>query len=228
MCIVGLSEPGWYHIQECIPNQDCILTGLKDRYRVIVLADGVSTCSKSGEGARIACIKTRDFVLVNAERLFRYKEETISEYIVDNVYRALSRESAVNNCDVNDYSSTLSAVLFDSKTNKAISFHLGDGIILLANDKGCSVLGAPSDHHNGTPVTTTEKAFKLSTVIKCDIANDNSVLICSDGAWTHMYNKGLLKKEVLECIVKCKFYLLDDYIRASRPDDDYSYVAMKI
>ncbi len=225
---MGLSEPGFYHVQECVPNQDCILAGTVNNYRVAVLADGVSTCRCSGQGAFLACSKTRSFLLNNAEDVFEYDKESIAEYIVDSVYRSLCEVSNVNGDAPADYSSTLSAVLYDRRSHRLVCFHLGDGLILLANRKGCRALCIPGSRINGTAVTTTIGAHKVSVVVKEDISFDKHVLLCSDGAWENMYRKGFLKNEPLKYITKGRFNALDNYIRNTHPNDDYSYIAMKL
>ncbi len=228
MRMIGISEPGLVHKCEGLCNEDCIMTGNTERYRVIVLADGVSTCSCSGIGARIACEKTMSYLLDDAEDIFGYDEKTIADYVLGLVNLAICEEARSNGNDIRDYSSTLSAVLYDCETRSAIVFHLGDGLILLTNSNFCKVIGKPYDHSDGTPVTTTEGAGKMSIIRKIDVSDGDYILIFSDGAWDQMYKKGSLMKDVMGFIINGKFDKLNEYIRNRVPEDDYSYIGMSL
>ena len=228
MSRIGISETGLFHKRDGLVNEDHIMTGSTDRYRVIVLADGVSTCRCSGIGARIACEKTKDYLLGNAKDVFSYEEVTIAEYVLGLVNRAICETAESDGNDICDYSSTLSAVLYDSETCKAIVFHLGDGLILLVNDNGCKVIGMPYDHSVGTPVTTTEGVCKMSIVRKIDTSDSSYILMFSDGAWDLIYTKGSLMKEVMNFIINGEFDKLNDYLRNRVPEDDYSYIGMSL
>ena len=227
---MSLNCQGSNHARTSIPNQDYVSGGIDStgRYKVIVLADGVSSCRYSGEGARIACIKTKQFLLDNAQKIFGYKNEVISEYVVGIVCLELSSYAERNGGIIADYSSTLSAVLYDSIERKAVIFHLGDGLILLVNNCDCRVVGVPSNNYQGTPVTTTEDVFKLPLVSRIDVQDNKYILICSDGAWEHMYSEGLLKSEISNYITSGNFAKLDNYIINKKPEDDYSYVVMDL
>ena len=50
----SFTKTGKYHLSNEINNQDAYATGSNERFDAIVLADGVSSCKKGGQGAEIA------------------------------------------------------------------------------------------------------------------------------------------------------------------------------
>lgn len=53
--IKELCKAGKRHTEAGLDNQDVVMSAENDRYTVIALADGVSTCKESKKGAYTAC-----------------------------------------------------------------------------------------------------------------------------------------------------------------------------
>ena len=55
-----------------------------------------------------------------------------------------------------------------------------------------------------------------------------SILICSDGAWTQMFEKGKLKPEVMEFLGNSQFDAVKEFLNSQNCFDDYSFIALDL
>lgn len=222
------SVAGKYHDFKSENNQDALLYRENGKYYAMVLADGVSTCAHSREGAMIACETVIGFLLEQSERLFCMDERDIANSIVQNVRYHLEKKVEEYHNSIDDYSSTLACVLIDNMNNRMLYFSVGDSLITATKNDNCYVVAMPSDSRNGCCVTTSFNAFSMSKVGIIDIGDISSVMISSDGAWHLMYRRNRMQQDIKDTIVKHEYDKLKEMLLEKERFDDCSFVAMDL
>lgn len=227
------SNVGTRNSNNNLENQDFAFSEELNEFEVISLADGVSTCSKSKEGAEIAAKAVAFYLLKNAEFLLNFKDdEQRKKIIVDYVLKQLTDKANHDGISVDEYSSTLSAVLFDKKTNKAMTFNLGDNLIMALYEDKCHIVGMPGDNRNGTVVTTTKGASYEASSQIIDMVNSNinaeDIVIFSDGAWKELYSGTRITPELYTLLVERRFDLIQEFLAQRNPSDDNSFINLNI
>ena len=222
------SIKGKRHEQNGQGNQDVVKSGSNERFSVITLADGVSTCKKARKGAQIACRATKSLMLGNGEYIARCSSRDLAWNVVYNVNFELQKQAAKDQTEPEEYSSTLSSVLYDKRENTLTIFSVGDGIVFGVGKKGFRILAMPSDSREGTCVTTTRGAFRRAVARTIGRDGIDAVWICSDGAWREMFEYGRMKREVAELIENKNFRGLMDLFKKRHSNDDMSFIALDV
>lgn len=248
------SKIGSYHVDNGTENQDFIYTGSNDKYDIIVLADGVSTCKQAQVGAELAATELARLLLAKGEYFMDFSEEAVAELALAHVKWELNRIAENDEMPVDEYSSTLAAVLREKKTNKLLLYSLGNALLLGIKDKKVSVIFQPGDTRNGTIVTTTIGAEKATNVRFVEgkakaytsrrkkngeferkpiyrygsIAEYDNIIILSDGAWKEMYTRGHMDPAALEYVKNEYFELLEIFLKRKNPFDDCSFVTIEL
>lgn len=227
------SNIGTHNASNNAGNQDFALSDELNNYEVVVLADGVSTCSKAREGAEIAAKAAAYLMLANAEFLLGFNDEKQrNKLVVDYVLKKLTEKANSDGISVDEYSSTLSAVLFDRTTNKALTFNLGSNMIMALYGDKTHIIGIPGDDTHGTVVTTTKGAsFEASSQI-IDTVNSSvqaeDFVMFTDGAWKSLYGGARLLPEVQTLLIEKRFDLLQQFLQQKNPFDDNSFINLNI
>lgn len=222
------SQKGKRHEQNGESNQDVVKSGRNGRFCVITLADGVSSCKKSEKGARIACAVTNRLMLGNGEYLGQCSGSDLASDIVYNVNFALQRQARRDAMPTEEYSSTLSSVLYDRLMNTLTIFSVGDSMILGVGKNGFRMLAMPSDSRDGTCVTTTRGASRQAVARTIDRDGIDAVWICSDGAWREMFEAGRMKRDVAKLFEQRNYQGLKDYFTQRHSSDDMSFIALDV
>ena len=222
------SIKGKRHEQNGQGNQDVVKSGSNERFSVITLADGVSTCKKARKGAQIACRATKSLMLGNGEYIARCSSSDLAWNVVYNVNFEIQKQAAKDKTEPEEYSSTLSSVLFDKKENTLTIFSVGDGIVFGVGKNGFRILAMPSDSREGTCVTTTRGAFRQAVALTIERDGIDTVWICSDGAWREMFEYGRMKSEVAKIIENRNFQGLKDLFEKHHSNDDMSFIALDV
>ena len=248
------SKTGSYHVDNGTENQDFIFTGSNDKYDIIVLADGVSTCKQAQVGAELAATELARLLLAKGEYFMNFSEETVAELALAHVKWELNRIAENDEMPVDEYSSTLAAVLREKKTNKLLLYSLGNALLLGIKDKKVSVIFQPGDTRNGTIVTTTIGAEKATNVRFVEgkakaytsrrkkngeferkpiyrygsIAEYDNIIILSDGAWKEVFKRGRMDPAAQEYVKNEYFELLEIFLKRKNPFDDCSFVTIEL
>ena len=221
------SKTGKRHRDLLIENQDYFLHSETDKVEMIILADGVSSCSKSRKGAQIACETVEKILALNGTQLFELDKNIVANLILDNVLSAFKNEQIKDKCEITDYSSTLCFVCLDKAKDRVLSFSLGDSMIYKLSENGCVLLNQPDSFFgNKCCVTTTMGA---SEKVKIDMLNSeeiNGMMICSDGAWSLFYNQNVFDEELWEHSKKQNYYEFKKYLDNCVNIDDSSFIIM--
>lgn len=222
------SVTGTQHLTGNGENQDAICYGTNKNYSVISLADGVSCCKEAKAGAQIASRSITHLLLKEGSCFLQFEKKLIAEFALSQILYEL-KEQAVRDLEkIEEYSSTIASVFFDRKRRKLLLFSLGDSMILGAGNGKCRILAAPSDSSLGCYVTTTEHASTVVSVKVIDLGFMESILICSDGAWTQMFLRDRIKPEVAVWLIHHEFEKLKEFLVKQKCFDDCSFVSMNL
>lgn len=222
------SLKGKLHEQNGESNQDIVCSGSNERFSVITLADGVSTCRKGRKGAQIACQVTKNLMLRNGEYISGCSSEELANDIVQNVTYEIQKQAALDKVDPEEYSSTLSSVLYDKHLNTLTIFSVGDGIIFGVGGNGFRVLAMPSDSREGTCVTTTRGASRQAVARTINRDGIDTIWICSDGAWRMMFKSGIMKREFADLIESKDYRGLKALFIDNHSNDDMSFIVLDV
>lgn len=225
--VIEFSKTGNNHIEQGIENQDVILFEENKRFSIISLADGVSTCKKAKAGACIACEAINQLFLKHGEFFREIEMIKRAELTISHINYELKRLMDNQKYHVNDYSSTISSVLYDKKTNECLYFNCGDSAIIGFNEKNIEILFMPMIHMEECCVTTTQYAYKnVQTGIK---QNDyDAIMILSDGAWKHLFTLCQLNPKIRSMMENQDFEQIKEYLNKQNTRDDCSFVVMKL
>ena len=221
-----LSDIGMYHRETNGENQDVVNQKENKRYSVISLADGVSSCSRAKTGAEIASASITNLFFKNASFFLEFDEKQIAEYTLSHILSELTQQAENDLTELCEYSSTIAGVLYDRVARKLLFFNLGDNIIIAVENGVCKIVSMPSNSMEGCCVTTTNGAIECIHTGVIEAASFDSIIICSDGAWCHMFEKNKLKREVASMLCGKAFNELADYLSTQRCYDDYSFISI--
>ena len=222
------SKVGSYHSTQGLPNQDSVSSASNERYKAIVLADGVSTCPKAQTGAEIVSGTTALYLQKKAQILFDLNERAISARILDQVLELLEQQANKDAANVKDYSCTLSAALLDTQKQKLLCFNLGDGLILGSDGKQCYIYAHPASSSEGCSTVTTEFAAQEAETKVFDCSGMKQVYILSDGAWRLMTERNRLNPTIQTFLINGNIEKLKDYLDHASNVDDSSFISMKL
>ena len=221
-----LSNIGSYHRESNGENQDVVCQSSNKRYAVISLADGVSTCSRAKQGAEIASEAITNLFLKKADFFLNFDRRQIVEFALSHIRYSLAKQAETDHANICEYSSTVASVLYDRRERKLLYFNLGDSLILAVDQGKCRILSVPANSMDGCCVTTTKDAAMTVQTDVIDAVSFESILICSDGAWAHMFEKNKMKQEVKDLLCVGDFEALAAYLDSQEGYDDYSFVAL--
>lgn len=220
------SSAGTNHNGNEQENQDVVLSGHNRNFEVAVVADGVSTCTKGKEGAEIAAKAIESLFLSKGNELMQFDEKQITDVLVQHMLYYLNKQAEADGISVEEYSSTMTAIVVDKLNKKTLTFNLGDGLIMGVQDGKIKVAGMPADTRDGTPTTTTKNVSSIAEAKVHDGIWDSTIL-CSNGAWKEMFNKNKLKPEIAKMILDKDFERVIEYLEQQETTDDRTFVALE-
>ena len=229
----GFSQVGTNHGSDEKNNQDATISGSNERFEVIALADGVSSCKKGGEGARITVECIKNYLLENGENLMNMPDEERNTEISEAIKSELMKQAEQDGLDMKEYASTLATILVDKKLSRIMSVSVGDSLIVGVKGNNVYIVTMPADSRQGIP-TTVDTDFKneffKSNVIEAkdgELVAD-SFIAYSDGAWKELYHRGKLKSEIKEMILSKNYTGLSEYLKSRNTFDDCTFIALDI
>lgn len=218
------TQAGRRHGNDPVQNQDAVVCREMNACTVLTVADGVSTCPEGRRGARIVSGVLADLLLWRGLDLAG--EAGAEAWLVKQLLRFLSRTAQRQGRPVEDYSSTAAGILVDRRAGRLLFFHLGDSMILAVGRGKIRILGMPADSTWGCPVTTTRDAARSACLGTAPIAGLTAVLLCTDGAWRHMFAGGRLKLPVREMLSNGDYEGLKQFVLRQNGADDASFAAL--
>lgn len=226
--IYQYSTIGLRHAATGGENEDALSSGENGRYTAITLADGVSACREARAGAERASTVLKKMLLDKGTDLFDFSGRQIAEVTLCHILYHLERLAEANGGTAEDYSSTISGVLFDRWKDRLLLVNVGDGMILAQGSCGSRILAVPSDSSRGCCVTTTRNACLAATAKVMTAEGLDSVLICSDGVWRHLFENGRLEPEVAELLAGEDWRGLAAYLDSWDRQDDCTFIALDL
>lgn len=209
-------------------NEDAVCVRENDRYTAVSLADGVSACRKARAGAEIASEAASNLLAERGKYLFDFPSQGVAEVTISHILHKLQKQADQEPGAVEDYSSTITSVLFDRQERRLLCFNLGDGMVLAQTDGQSRVLSMPSDSSSGCCATTTQNAGRMAEVRMAAADRLGSVLLCSDGAWRQMFDRNRLKPEVTELLGRHDWRGLETFLSRQTCLDDHSFIALDL
>lgn len=226
----SFSKTGKNHISKEIDNQDAYSTGSNDRFDAVVLADGISSCKKGGEGAEITVETVKKIFLENGDIIMKSDVKESSSAVLSVLLNELEKNAKQDNEDVEEYASTLAAVLIDRNTKNAFAMNLGDSMILGIKGIDIGIVGMPCDSSRGIPSTITNLSNHFTDSVMINSKDGSykydTYILCSDGAWREMFHKGKLRNDVKELMLKRDFNKLRKFLKDKNTFDDCTFVAL--
>ncbi len=217
---------GKYHLEKGSDNQDVVHEVESKTAKIIVIADGVSSCTNGGRGAEIACKAVSDIMLNETEYMFSSSKEKVAGLLSSYVYKQLSIVAKKDKQPVSSYSSTLSFVCYNKISGEIMTFILGDSLIYLILDGNMTLACEPKLFDDSKTYTTTTQ--NVAEVIEINVfASQNSAryLLATDGAWKTFYSGGVLSDKIEQAVREEKII---DYLEKQQCMDDCSIVMMDV
>ena len=141
------SKIGEYHIANHKKSEDYLLSEDNENMMFLCLADGVSSCENSLQGAKVISNKVKD--IVAHIDLFHFDEEVIKKLVIDELQYSLRQISQNENIDFLSLSSTLLFVYYNKRKNKTLVFSLGDSLSLTVFNKEIEIVSYPVQDFQG-------------------------------------------------------------------------------
>ena len=148
---------GKYHSENGSDIQDAVYEAESNTAKIIVIADGVSSCANGKQGAETACRAVSDIMLNETEYMFSSPKEKVAGLLSAYVYNKLSIVAKADNQPVSSYSSTLSFVCYNKLSGKIMTFVLGDSLIYRISDDAMTLACKPELPGCSKAYTTTTK-----------------------------------------------------------------------
>lgn len=217
---------GKYHLENGLDNQDAVYEAESKTAKIIVIADGVSSCANGKKGAEIACKAVSDIMLNETEYMFSSSKEKVAGLLSSYVYKQLSIVAKKDKQPVRSYSSTLSFVCYNKISGKIMTFILGDSLIYLILDGNMTLACNPELFDDSKTYTTTTK--NVTEVIEINIfvsQNNARYLLATDGAWKTFYSGGILSDKLEQAVREENII---DYLEEQQCKDDCSIMMMDV
>ena len=222
--IEHFTKIGTFHLNKKIENQDSFLHSSNERYDIISLADGVSSCVNSKIGSTIACETVNKMFLGCGSLFFNYSCKKVTYLIMSEIAKQLSEVSKTMNQPIETFASTLCFACLEKETNKLMTFQLGDSNLYLLTNDGCQSMTNAKD--NSSAFTVYDDADDKANVAMYNATDLNGVLLCSDGAWREFYDNAMFNNTLFESLKNCDFSKLKSYLENRNCLDDCSYILM--
>ncbi len=221
--IVTYTKPGLAHVSQGVPCQDEVFFLETKDLIILTLADGVSQCRNSRQGAQTACIAGAEYLGQFYSSLTQCPEEKLSFLLLDQVDFCLRELALRLDCAPESLSSTLMACCVRKDTRACLVFSLGDGAAYLLNDRGPELILAPRHlPGGGTATTMTRGAHRAAALWRGTLPPDGHIFLCSDGACQALnQDEGAVNSLILGEFEDLRLRLEDLPIR-----DDASFIAV--
>ncbi len=141
--------PGTRHSQDEVECQDYALAKLSDGFACVVVADGAGSVANAGQGAKLACEITRDFLFDININLFSMNPEEIKEELITEIRIQLHAAAREMKCEFESFASTL-------------LFFATDGVNFLAGNVGDGLVGVIDEHNHASTLLVPENGNFLN------------------------------------------------------------------
>lgn len=224
------TKTGLRHLATGEDNQDYIYVNSNDRIKFVAVADGVSSCENGRQGAELACKVIFEALKKEVDYLLSLSKKSIAYLIVNLVQSKVDKLARKTGRDIFSFASTLSFVCVDCKTDRAISFSVGDSdIFAVTNDDQIKRMSEARKFESGMCCATlTKEAYLYASVEIFDPFLIRLLFIGSDGAWNVMLKNDVMDSNVVDCLMNNDYKALSDILNDANNLDDCSFVCMNL
>ncbi len=189
--MAGRAVVGIHHEESNKVCQDYIIYRRYKDVKVMVLADGASTCKHAAFGAEKACYFIVNYFKKNSLKAFKSMSiDELKLHLITRLRSSLKYHAKQKKTETSQLSSTLLFVVISN--DEYIIGHIGDGVIGLFKNGNVQVLSKPenAEFANVTYFTSSQN-LKQHLRVKKGVINQKSIagfVMMSDGAAKSLYN----------------------------------------
>lgn len=202
------SVTGSKHFKNGATCQDASMVKTNPRTNALAACacDGAGSARLSDLGAQAVANAVTNLLCENAEK---FLNQSLREAeILNTALTAINELVTTNGGEAKDYACTIVALLVTNE--KALTVHLGDGVIAMVEDGSGKVLSSPDNGEfaNETFFVTSPRALdKIRVNIVPISENIKSFALMTDGASASLYDK---RKNIVSSVVEQMASWLDD------------------
>ncbi len=185
MLIGKYSKTGSYHKALEEENQDYVCSLDNEEFTAIMLADGATACKKGLDGARLACEAAAYMINTEGAALFDYPYGKSAYLLTEEILYNLEC-SKDESADISEYGSTFMLAMLEKKTGRALLVNLGDGAVILSEEKKLSVVMPPVRYGRNPCLTTTKGADRAMNIKTGYLHLNEKIVLCSDGFYARL------------------------------------------
>ena len=176
------------HVEAGTPCQDRAVHISKNGVQAIVLADGAGSYEHSHLGAEATAVFVANRLCDQFDELLAMEEEAIVENLLVDIQSQLNFLALQHDQQLEDFSSTLLFVA--TKGNQFVSGHVGDGLIVMAENGQVHVLSHPENgrFENETYFVTMSDLGTHFRIYKGAVTENTGFAIMSDGVSCSFYS----------------------------------------
>lgn len=222
------SNPGEYHRERNMDNEDCVIVLENDKLVVSVITDGAGGKKAGKEAAQLLAPAIAKWIRENFLELYYRNGDLVRGETVRIINACLKPYAQSHGYEEADLACTLMAAAMDSE-GRCLCIHLGDGVIL-RRMKGDDINRAEvvSLPENGltpgaTYLTMNCNMWRHVRYCRWNDPNTECIISLTDGAQTHIAT--LDNAEGWTITLSCPFDVgeIINHLMHQEPVDDYSF-----
>ena len=186
--MVKYSKTGEYHKLNKIVNQDFIFRFENEEAAFFAVADGVSSCANSRQGAEIACKTGAKVILDDVDYYFGLSPQKTINILVANIKNEIEKAAAQSDSPAKSFASTLCFACIEKKSGKMMTFVLGDSRIYSISGQNIDVMNPVRSYGHGITCTTMTDRCESDARLEISIPGKYSeYMLCTDGCWKNLF-----------------------------------------
>ena len=187
--ICEYSKIGEYHRKNHLENQDYLYVQETDKGIFCAVADGVSACENSRQGAEIACKVSAKVILDDIDYYFEASREKTINLVLSNVRNHIRRAAEAADQSGDSFASTLCFICIHKQKKQRMTFVLGDSKAYSLQPNRISQLNPVREYaDNVTCTTMTRSAGKDAGLSVEPFGDSEGLLLCTDGCWKALFD----------------------------------------
>lgn len=222
------TKTGSLHTQAGEANQDFLCFSEAGDHLFAAVADGVSACPNSADGARIACTEAVAYLERHSDSIIQFPAEKTAYLLLEQIRSKLTGEARSREQTPESYASTLSVFHLDKRSRRIWFYLLGDSPALVITREACTP-AAPLPRLTQTlcPSTMTAGAYKAMQITTMDLEGSATVFLCTDGV-IRACNDSFAGKPMIQAIRRADIPALADHLDQYDAQDDCSFLSVSI
>lgn len=222
------SNPGEYHRERNMDNEDCVIILENDELVVSVITDGAGGKRAGKKAAQLLAPAIAKWIRENFLELYYKNGDLVRGEAIRIINACLKPYAQSHGYEETDLACTLMAAAIDSE-GRCLCIHLGDGIILRQNDKYCGdvaeVISPPEKGASlgSTFLTMNCNMWRHIHYCRWRTQKYDHIIMMTDGASDHIADlRGMDGWSIkVPCQLDAKSIV--NYLKDQHPVDDYSF-----